>query len=93
MIIKCKECDGTGIDPHSIKSNNTPCRTCAGNGGFDEKVSGSPQQIAARIRNKVTDLNDELLLANLAEVDVEFEVITLNNADVPQLRVWCSQEV
>ena len=54
----------------------------------------SPKEISARIRAKVADLNDELVLAALAEVDVEF-VVTRNSDEFEptHLRVWCSQEV
>lgn len=53
-----------------------------------------PQNIASRIRDKVADLNDELILAALAEVDVEIMVDTIEGAsNAGKLRVWCRQEV
>lgn len=52
-----------------------------------------PQEIAKRIRDKVADLNDDLILAALAEVDVEFMATKSDDAEPVHLRVWCSQEV
>lgn len=53
----------------------------------------SPREISARIRNKVADLNDDLLLAAIAEVDVEFQICDDDGIGRTELRVWCSQEV
>ena len=53
----------------------------------------SPQEIAARIRDKVADLNDELTLAALVELDVEFAMGMNENSRVLYIKVWCSQEV
>lgn len=53
----------------------------------------SPREISARIRNKVADLNDDLLLAAIAEVDVEFQICDDEGLGRTELRVWCSQEV
>lgn len=53
-------------------------------------------EIAQRIREKVADLNEELVLAASLEVDVEFEVLRVPDRverTATQLRVWCSQEV
>lgn len=55
-----------------------------------------PKEIAARIRDKVADLNDEFVLAALAEVDVEVEVLRVPDRLEPtatQIKVWLSQEV
>lgn len=53
-----------------------------------------PKELAQRIRDKVRDLNDELLLAALAEVDVEFVILDdLGPSSAKQVQVWCSQEV
>lgn len=52
-----------------------------------------PKEIAKRIRDKVTDLNDELILAVAAEVDVEFIIDQKINGNAVHLTVWCSQEV
>lgn len=53
-----------------------------------------PKEIAMRIRNKVRDLNDELLLAAILEVDVEFAIRTDRGVgDATELQVWCSQEI
>lgn len=52
----------------------------------------SPREIAKRIRIKVADLNEDLILAALAEVDIEFE-IRKNHLENTQLVVWCRQEV
>lgn len=57
-----------------------------------EQPKLSPQEIANRIRDKVADLNDDLILAALAEVDVEFE-IDYSEVGPNEIRVWCSQEV
>lgn len=54
------------------------------------------KEIAQRIRNKVADLNDELTLAALAELDVEFAVsypLPKHSGGATELSVWCSQEV
>lgn len=53
----------------------------------------TPTEIAKRIRDKVIDLNDELLLAKLAEVDVEFELRKITPDGAEQFIVWCRQEV
>lgn len=53
----------------------------------------TPQELAARIRDKVTDLNDELTLAALIELDVEFAQATNEQGSVVDIKVWCSQEV
>lgn len=54
----------------------------------------NPREVAERIRNKIADLNDDLILAALAEVDVEVMVETIEGAPrTVKLRVWCSQEV
>lgn len=54
-----------------------------------------PKEIAARIRDKVADLNDELVLAALAEVDVEFVVRqrNLDEFEPSHLTVFCKQEI
>ena len=57
-------------------------------------MSVDPKEIAKRIRDKVADINDELVLAALAEVDVEFVVHHNNEEFEPtHLTVWCSQEI
>lgn len=54
----------------------------------------SAHEVARRIRDKVADLNDDLLLAALAEVDVEFVIRNDGNRDeAVRVQVWCSQEV
>jgi hypothetical protein len=53
----------------------------------------SARDIANRIRYKVKDLNDELLLASLAEVEVEFMINTDADSGCLSLRVWCGQEI
>lgn len=55
----------------------------------------TPTEIAKRIRDKVVDLNDDLLLAKLAEIDIEFVIATHDNdpTQAPRLLVWCRQEV
>lgn len=59
---------------------------------IDEKLL--PTEIAKYIRDKVRDLNDYLILAALAEVDVEFMVThNANEFEPTTLTVWCSQEV
>ena len=58
----------------------------------DPKLNAS--EIAKRVRDKVADLNDELTLAALAEVDVEFVISYNRNEWEPtHVRVLCSQEV
>lgn len=53
-----------------------------------------PKVISARIRSKIADLNDELLLAALAEVDVEIAIGTdPETGYTKHLKVWCRQEV
>lgn len=57
-------------------------------------MSNNPEAIARRIRDKVLDLNDELILAALAEMKVEF--VIFNGKDyheTTELKVWCGQEV
>lgn len=57
-------------------------------------VSVEIKDIAARIREKILDLNDELVLA--AYYGLEVELMTDKIHDEPrscQLRVWLSQEV
>lgn len=53
-----------------------------------------PKEIAHRIRKKVADLNDELILAAAAEIDIEFVIHNHSTTGEPiELRVFCSQEV
>lgn len=53
----------------------------------------TPFELGQKIRRRVVDLNDLLILAALAEVDVEFVVNRNWDAAEPtQLRVYVSQE-
>jgi hypothetical protein len=54
----------------------------------------TPEGIAREIRLKVQDINDLVLLAALAEVDIEFMPTALENAPRTQtLSVYISQAV
>lgn len=54
----------------------------------------SGADLAKSIRDRVQDLNDVILLAALAELDVEFEIRKLDHAPRAQLlSVYISQEV
>lgn len=53
----------------------------------------SARAIAKRIREKIADLNDELVLAELAELDVEIAIGRKTDGVAAHLVVWCSQEV
>lgn len=58
------------------------------------EINFTALEISKRIRDKVADLNDDLILAALVEVDVEFMVTHNPDEFEPtNLTVWCSQEV
>lgn len=52
-----------------------------------------PKKIADSIRDKVFELNRDLIEAAEAEVDVEFVLINSDDGRPSQIMVWCSQEV
>ena len=55
----------------------------------------SPKEISARLRAKVADLNDDFILAALAEVEVELLVRNrnLDEFEPAHMMVFCRQDV